>query len=77
MQCHNAEVHSLNTCNVLNTQFFSQVKIHKSFHGEELPYVFGVPLDSVKFPSHRHFTEMERLLSEAVMTFWTNFAKTG
>jgi len=39
--------------------------------------VFGVPLDSVKFPSHRHFTEMERLLSEAVMTFWTNFAKTG
>jgi len=76
-RCDNAEVHSLITWSALNARFFSQVKIQKSFHGEELPYVFGVPVDSVKFPSHYHFTEKEKLLSEAVMTFWTNFAKTG
>jgi neuroligin len=57
--------------------FLSQAKIDKSTHGEEIPYVFGVPLQRQNFPSHHHFTEAERLLSEAVMTFWTNFAKTG
>jgi hypothetical protein len=39
--------------------------------------VFGVPLDNVNFPSHHHFNEAEKRFSEAVMTFWTNFAKTG
>jgi carboxylesterase type B len=56
---------------------FSQAKIGKSIHGEELPYVFGVPLDNMNFPSHRRFSVEEKRFSEAVMTFWTNFAKTG
>ncbi|PNF43770.1 hypothetical protein B7P43_G11411 [Cryptotermes secundus] len=56
---------------------YSWAKIGRSIHGEELPYVFGVPLDNVNFPSHRRFSVDERRFSEAVMTFWTNFAKTG
>ncbi|XP_069701934.1 uncharacterized protein [Periplaneta americana] len=56
---------------------YTGVKIDKSIHGEELPYVFGVPLGSGMFPSHYHYNEPERQLSQAIMTFWTNFAKTG
>ncbi|PSN38813.1 hypothetical protein C0J52_07890 [Blattella germanica] len=68
---------------------FATVTIDKSIHGEELPYVFGVPIVKgdfpgnpysalhEEFPSHSVFTDAERLLSEAVITFWTNFAKTG
>lgn len=56
---------------------YAEVKVNKSIHGEELPYVFGIPLHRVNFPSHRHFSEAERHLSETVMTFWTNFVKTG
>ncbi|XP_017785808.1 PREDICTED: uncharacterized protein LOC108568965 isoform X2 [Nicrophorus vespilloides] len=46
-------------------------------HGEELPYVFGVPLDGPKFHFVDHYSNQERLFSEVVMSFWTNFAYTG
>ncbi|KAJ1525419.1 hypothetical protein ONE63_010233 [Megalurothrips usitatus] len=46
-------------------------------HGEELPYVFGAPLAATvrAFPSN--YSKAEVALSEAVMTYWTNFARTG
>ncbi|KAL5274555.1 Ces3.2 family protein [Megaselia abdita] len=46
-------------------------------HGEDLPYIFGAPLiDGFNhFPSN--YTKSEIALSEAVMIYWTNFAKTG
>lgn len=46
-------------------------------HGEDLPYVFGAPL--VEGFSHfpRNYTKSEVALSEAVMIFWSNFARTG
>lgn len=45
--------------------------------GEELAFVFGAPLAPAgPFPSH-NYTVQEKLLSEAVMAYWTNFAKTG
>lgn len=44
--------------------------------GEELAYVFGAPLAEVG-PFPRHFGNQERLLSEATMKYWSNFAKTG
>ncbi|XP_071440395.1 neuroligin-4, X-linked [Hetaerina americana] len=51
-----------------------------SVPGEELPYVFGAPLDTwgeiqTHFP--QKYNAQETLFAEAVMTFWTNFAKTG
>lgn len=44
--------------------------------GEELAYVFGAPLAEVG-PFPRTFSAKERLLSEATMKYWANFAKTG
>ncbi|KAK3881490.1 hypothetical protein Pcinc_014072 [Petrolisthes cinctipes] len=46
-------------------------------HGEELPYVWGAPLvDSLAhFPYN--YTQVEIKLSEIVITYWTNFARTG
>jgi neuroligin len=44
--------------------------------GEELAYVFGAPLGQVG-PFQPHYNVHERLFSEAVMKYWSNFAKTG
>ncbi|WAR25317.1 SASB-like protein, partial [Mya arenaria] len=43
-------------------------------HAGELPFVFG--LDHF-YPPGRDKPEEERKLSDTVMTYWTNFAKTG
>ncbi|CAH0393664.1 unnamed protein product [Bemisia tabaci] len=49
----------------------------KSIQGEELPYVFGVPLGGPAFHFQGNYNLPERLLSEIMMTLWANFAKTG
>nr|CAD7444738.1 unnamed protein product [Timema bartmani] len=56
---------------------YSDAKREKSINGEELPYVFGVPVDGSRFHFHQAYNMTEKLFSEAVMTFWTNFAHTG
>uniref|UniRef100_A0A1B6C6P7 Carboxylesterase type B domain-containing protein n=1 Tax=Clastoptera arizonana TaxID=38151 RepID=A0A1B6C6P7_9HEMI len=48
-----------------------------SVNGEELPYVFGVPLDSQSSHFQTTYSVSEKLLSEVIMTMWTNFAKYG
>ncbi|KAG1678143.1 Neuroligin-4, X-linked [Nymphon striatum] len=46
--------------------------------GEELAYVFGAPLlDTPLSYFTANYTSLERELSEAVITLWTNFAKSG
>uniref|UniRef100_A0A1A9W1F4 Carboxylesterase type B domain-containing protein n=1 Tax=Glossina brevipalpis TaxID=37001 RepID=A0A1A9W1F4_9MUSC len=48
-----------------------------SIAGEELPFIFGAPLAAVG-PFHGiHYTSQEKLLAEAVMSYWSNFVKTG
>ncbi|XP_076323980.1 neuroligin-4, X-linked-like isoform X2 [Tachypleus tridentatus] len=46
-------------------------------HGEDLSYIFGAPL--VDFLAHfqPNYTRSEEILSESVITHWTNFARTG
>nr|DBA13707.1 TPA: hypothetical protein GDO54_017051 [Pyxicephalus adspersus] len=46
-------------------------------HGDELPYVFGVPMvgPTDLFPCN--FSKNDVMLSAVVMTYWSNFAKTG
>ena len=50
-------------------------------HGEELNYVFGLPLlvpqSSNTKTSTANFTRNEALLSRAIIHFWSNFAATG
>ncbi|XP_061176096.1 acetylcholinesterase-like [Saccostrea echinata] len=47
-------------------------------HGDELPYVFGFPTSMQKGLNFKDTLQSaEVLLSEKIMTYWTNFAKTG
>jgi len=44
----------------------------KAVHTDEIPFVFGHP-----FLSKDLYNEKERSLSKTIMTYWSNFAKTG
>ncbi|CAL8308733.1 unnamed protein product [Gadus morhua 'NCC'] len=46
-------------------------------HGDELPYVFGVPMLGATDLFPCNFSKNDVMLSAVVMTYWTNFAKTG
>ncbi|KAL1513355.1 hypothetical protein ABEB36_002775 [Hypothenemus hampei] len=51
---------------------------NKTYNGEELPYVFGIPIEGSKY----HFedityTEDEKRLSMTIMRYFSNFANTG
>ncbi|XP_021920831.1 neuroligin-3-like isoform X3 [Zootermopsis nevadensis] len=46
-------------------------------HGEELPYVFGAPLVDGFSHFPRNYTKSEVGLSEAVIIFFSSFARTG
>ncbi|XP_044731238.1 neuroligin-4, X-linked-like, partial [Chrysoperla carnea] len=46
-------------------------------HGEELPYMFGAPLVDGFNHFPRNYTKSEVALSEAVIVYWANFARTG
>ncbi|XP_060810622.1 uncharacterized protein LOC106136893 [Amyelois transitella] len=51
--------------------------LNKSVNGEELPYVFGIPLGGATSHFHTEYTPKEKLLSEVMMRLWTNFVKIG
>ncbi|CAB3227646.1 unnamed protein product [Arctia plantaginis] len=51
--------------------------LNKSVQGEELPYVFGVPLGLTNTHFSVDYTQQEKLLSEVVMKMWSNFVKNG
>lgn len=48
-----------------------------TFHGEELPYIFGVPLNGPMGPFDYEYSEHEQLLCETMISFWVNFAYAG
>ncbi|XP_077295695.1 uncharacterized protein LOC143917932 [Arctopsyche grandis] len=60
-----------------NSVFGEYAALKKSVYGEELAYVFGIPLGAKKNHFRDDYNSQEKLLSESVMSFWTNFAKTG
>ncbi|XP_033763107.1 neuroligin-4, X-linked-like [Pecten maximus] len=83
-----ARTHAKNT-NSASTYLF-QFSYHSSYtnssdwikgaqHGDEISYVFGFPAgtlkSAMKYPDH--VTQQETTLSATVMTYWTNFAKSG
>ncbi|XP_058821517.1 neuroligin-1 [Topomyia yanbarensis] len=51
-------------------------RLSQSVVGEDLAYVFGAPLGQVG-PFQTHYNARERLFSEAVMKYFSNFAQTG
>ncbi|KAM8794267.1 LOW QUALITY PROTEIN: neuroligin-2-like [Eudromia elegans] len=46
-------------------------------HGDEIPYVFGVPMVGATDLFPCNFSKNDVMLSAVVMTYWTNFAKSG
>ncbi|XP_077979535.1 cholinesterase-like [Glandiceps talaboti] len=44
-------------------------------HVDELMYVFGTPFKDRYL--YRNFTDADEVMSDTIMTLWTNFAKTG
>ncbi|XP_070258781.1 LOW QUALITY PROTEIN: neuroligin-4, X-linked [Myotis yumanensis] len=46
-------------------------------HGDEVPYVFGIPMIGPTELFSCNFSKNDVMLSAVVMTYWTNFAKTG
>jgi para-nitrobenzyl esterase len=46
-------------------------KLLGAFHASEIPYVFG------NFTWPFPYDDADKKLSDAVMSYWTNFAKTG
>lgn len=56
---------------------FKTFQLNKSVHGEEMPYVLGIPLGGANSHFHTEYTPQEKLLSEVVMRLWTNFVKNG
>ncbi len=48
-------------------------------HGQDLAYLFGAPLVTGMQLSWftKNYSRAESTLSEAVITYWTNFAKSG
>lgn len=53
------------------------MQIKKSINGEDLPYVLGVPLGGNTIHLKTQYDQKEKRLSETIMTYWSNFAKTG
>lgn len=52
--------------------------VDKSVQGDELAYVFGLPLTpSAARPGNKQYTMDEKRLAETIITLWTNFAKKG
>lgn len=46
-------------------------------HGYEIEYVFGIPFSPLFAEAFYGFTDEERELSDKMMSYWANFARTG
>ncbi|XP_034117105.2 uncharacterized protein LOC117576449 isoform X1 [Drosophila albomicans] len=74
-----ADVHRRNYMYVFghNSATGPYANLPHSIMGEELAFIFGAPLAPAgPFASH-NYSVQEKLLSEAVMAYWTNFVKSG
>ncbi|CAL4082806.1 unnamed protein product, partial [Meganyctiphanes norvegica] len=61
-----------------STQYPVDIKeVHGTLHGEELAYVFGTPLVGELGVFTGNWTKQDNLVAEAMLTYFTNFAKTG
>ena len=52
-------------------------EVFGSLHGEELAYGLGMPLTGGSNHLQQNYTFQEQVLSEVMMHYWSNFARTG
>ncbi|XP_011501694.1 PREDICTED: uncharacterized protein LOC105365276 [Ceratosolen solmsi marchali] len=55
----------------------SELNIQLTVHGEELPYVLGIPQDAEGYHLNAPYDNGEAILSKAMMDWWCNFAYYG
>ena len=61
-----------------NSESGEHATTSQSVHGEDLPYIFGAPITmGSNGPFQSYYSADERLLSEATMKYFSNFAKFG
>lgn len=56
---------------------YAKVDSASSSYGQELDYVFGIPISPVWPHQGYHYTRAEAVLSALVITYWANFVKEG
>ncbi|KAK7583666.1 hypothetical protein V9T40_004629 [Parthenolecanium corni] len=57
--------------------FRLRLQTNRSVYGDDLPYFLGVPIDGPSYHYQSEYTSQEEQLSEAMLKYFTNFAKTG
>lgn len=62
---------------LLSFSFLFLCKVFGSLHGEELAYGLGMPLTGGSYHLKQNYTFQEQVLSEVMMHYWANFARTG
>lgn len=62
---------------VHRTESLPWPKWTNTMHGYEIEYVFGIPFSPVFADNFYRFNDAERELSDLMMTYWANFARTG
>lgn len=55
----------------------SLLQINRSIYGDDLPYALGIPMDGPSNHYTSDYTIQEEQLSETVLRYFTNFAKSG
>jgi len=56
---------------------YAKVDSAGATHGQELDYIFGLPISPVWPHQNHHYTRAEAVLSALVITYWANFVKEG
>lgn len=62
------------------TKGLDRGRLSDAIHGEDLPYILGYPLLEERDSSSLYnytFGKTERILSEAMMRYFSNFVKSG
>lgn len=68
---------SLKILTKITKNIFTFFQRQGCIHGEELPYFFGAPLVGGLAHWPKNYTRAEVALSESVILYLTNFARTG
>ena len=65
------------SCTPINTFIDVQEDVGGCIYGQELDYVFGLPISGVWPHVSYHYTRAEVILSAIVISYWANFVKDG
>ena len=62
---------------LLNILQYYPSQVFGAIHGEDIPYILGMPLSGGSFHLRLNYSNHEKVLSEAMMNYLQNFAQFG